>query len=50
MPNRIHVAFVAGLLLATAAFGIAQSTPVIKEVARFAMEWTGRGAAQPLQP
>jgi mono/diheme cytochrome c family protein len=32
MPNRIHVAFVAGLLLATAAFGIAQTTPVIKEV------------------
>ncbi len=31
MPNRIHVAFVAGLL-ATAAFGIAQTTPVIKEV------------------
>ena len=32
MPNRIHVAFVAGLL-ATAAFGIAQQTgPVIKQV------------------
>lgn len=31
MPNRIHVAFVAGLL-ATAAFGIAQTTPQIKEV------------------
>ena len=32
MPNRIHVAFVAGLL-ATAAFGIAQQTgPVIKKV------------------
>ena len=31
MPNRIHVAFVAGLL-ATAAFGIAQTTPIIKEV------------------
>jgi mono/diheme cytochrome c family protein len=31
MPNRIHVAFVAGLLL-TAAFGIAQTTPQIKEV------------------
>ena len=31
MPNRIHVAFVAGLL-ATAAFGIAQTGPVIKQV------------------
>lgn len=31
MPNRIHVAFVAGLL-ATAVFGIAQTTPQIKEV------------------
>ncbi len=31
MPNRIHVAFVAGLLV-TAAFGIAQTTPQIKEV------------------
>ena len=31
MPNRIHVAFVAGLL-ATAAFGIAQTTPQIKNV------------------
>jgi len=31
MPNRIHVAFVAGLL-ATAAFGIAQTAPVIKDV------------------
>jgi mono/diheme cytochrome c family protein len=31
MPNRIHVAFVAGLL-ATAAFGIAQSNTTIKEV------------------
>jgi mono/diheme cytochrome c family protein len=31
MPNRIHVAFVAGLL-ATAAFGIAQTTTQIKEV------------------
>jgi mono/diheme cytochrome c family protein len=31
MPNRIHVAFVAGLL-ATAAFGIAQTGPVIKKV------------------
>jgi mono/diheme cytochrome c family protein len=31
MPNRIHVAFVAGLL-ATAAFGIAQSTTQIKQV------------------
>jgi mono/diheme cytochrome c family protein len=31
MPNRIHVAFVAGLL-ATAAFGIAQTNTQIKEV------------------
>jgi len=31
MPNRIHVAFVAAIL-ATAAFGIAQTTPIIKEV------------------
>ena len=31
MPNRIHVAFVAGLL-ATAAFGIAQTTTQLKEV------------------
>ena len=31
MPNRIHVAFVAAVL-ATAAFGIAQTTPVIKQV------------------
>jgi mono/diheme cytochrome c family protein len=31
MPNRIHVAFVAGMLV-TAAFGIAQTTPQIKEV------------------
>ena len=31
MPNRIHVAFVAGLL-ATAAFGIAQTGPVVKQV------------------
>ncbi len=31
MPNRIHVAFVAGLL-ATAAFGIAQTGTVIKQV------------------
>ena len=31
MPNRIHVAFVAGLL-ATAAFGIAQTTTQIREV------------------
>jgi mono/diheme cytochrome c family protein len=31
MPNRIHVAFVAGLL-ATAAFGIAQTTTQIKQV------------------
>jgi mono/diheme cytochrome c family protein len=31
MPNRIHVAFVAAVL-ATAAFGIAQTGPVIKEV------------------
>jgi mono/diheme cytochrome c family protein len=31
MPNRIHVAFVAGLL-ATAAFGIAQTATVIKQV------------------
>lgn len=31
MPNRIHVAFVA-VMLATAAFGIAQTGPVIKEV------------------
>jgi mono/diheme cytochrome c family protein len=31
MPNRIHVAFVAGMFL-TAAFGIAQTTPQIKEV------------------
>jgi mono/diheme cytochrome c family protein len=31
MPNRIHVAFVAAFL-ATAAFGIAQTTPVIKDV------------------
>jgi len=31
MPNRIHVAFVAAIL-ATAAFGIAQTTPVIKSV------------------
>lgn len=31
MPNRIHVAFVAGLL-ATAAFGIAQTAPKIEEV------------------
>src|ERR1700691_1102403 len=32
MPNRIHVAFVAGLL-ATAAFGIAQTSTQVKEVA-----------------
>ncbi len=31
MPNRIHVAFMAGLL-AAAAFGIAQTTTQIKEV------------------
>ena len=31
MPNRIHVAFVAAVL-ATAAFGIAQTGPVIKQV------------------
>ena len=31
MPNRIHVAFVAAML-ATAAFGIAQTTPIIKQV------------------
>jgi len=31
MPNRIHVAFAAALLV-TAAFGIAQTTPQIKEV------------------
>ncbi|MGC2635538.1 MAG: cytochrome c [Acidobacteriaceae bacterium] len=31
MPNRIHVAFVAGLL-ATAAFGVAQTTTQIKQV------------------
>ncbi|MGB9029892.1 MAG: cytochrome c [Acidobacteriaceae bacterium] len=31
MPNRIHVAFVAAVL-ATAAFGIAQTTPIIKDV------------------
>jgi len=31
MPNRIHVAFVAGLL-AAAAFGIAQTTTQIKQV------------------
>ncbi len=31
MPNRIHVAFVAGLL-AAAAFGIAQTTTQLKEV------------------
>ena len=31
MPNRIHVAFVAGLL-ATATFGIAQTATQIKEV------------------
>lgn len=31
MPNRIHVAFVAGLL-ATAAFGIAQTNTTIKNV------------------
>jgi mono/diheme cytochrome c family protein len=31
MPNRIHVAFVAGLL-ATAAFGIAQTNTQIKQV------------------
>ncbi|MGA7886597.1 MAG: cytochrome c [Acidobacteriaceae bacterium] len=31
MPNRIHVAFVAGLL-AAAAFGIAQTTTQVKEV------------------
>jgi mono/diheme cytochrome c family protein len=31
MPNRIHVAFVAGLL-ATAAFGIAQTNTQIKDV------------------
>ena len=31
MPNRIHVAFVAGLL-ATAAFGIAQTNTQVKEV------------------
>ena len=31
MPNRIHVAFVAGLL-ATAAFGIAQTSTQIKQV------------------
>jgi mono/diheme cytochrome c family protein len=31
MPNRIHVAFAAALLV-TAAFGIAQTTPQIKQV------------------